>query len=467
MRRVTSTNRDHRRRSRLFGLITATVTIMAVTTVTVVGTGTGQALAGGRPADKNASLFAAMIRESGGATDVRNQDALSQFRAWMFKQPGFATSGYVGTIDNLAHKGMTVMWYGPSTPLLKSIMAEGARRGITIGVQHRTYSLQQLKTAAQSVFQQAAAGKWAGFKVSAVEALSATNGGITIDGTYTSAPSTERALQVRSLATEVDGVPATVVPGRPATPASGRDADFSPFNSGGYMVSNTSAGGTTEGNTCSSGFSIAMNGSTYTITARHCAFLNGGSTHYADYVARSFYQEDAPSINHYGNPNGSFGTFSSLGGAALLTGAGSGLAFIDSVGSTTTLPVVQLSDLGVNDLVCTDGGNSGEHCNVKVTNLLVQFNDTDGTFETIEGLQETAGQIAVIQGDSGGPVVVNVASGEVGAAGMIQGFLGAGMTGSACAPAYDLGSNKCSTNVEFTSMRGIVQDVTGGSLVTS
>ena len=134
--------------------------------------------------------------------------------------------------------------------------------------------------------------------------------------------------------------------------------------------------------------------------------------------------------------------------------------------STTTLPVVQLSDLGVNDLVCTDGGNSGEHCNVKVTNLLVQFNDTDGNFETIEALQETAGQIAVIQGDSGGPVVVNVASGEVGAAGMIQGFLGNGMTGSACAPAYDLGTNECSTNVEFTSMRGIVEDVTGGSLVT-
>jgi hypothetical protein len=40
------------------------------------------------------------------------------------------------------------------------------------------------------------------------------------------------------------------------------------------------------------------------------------------------------------------------------------------------------------------------------------------------------------------------------------------MTGSACAPAYDLGTNECSTNVMFTSMRGIVGDVTAGSLVT-
>lgn len=466
MRGITSTHHDHRRRGRLFGLIAASVTIMAVTTVTVVAAGTGQALAGGRPTDKNAAVFAAMIRESGGATEVRNQNELSDLRAWMFKQPGFATSGYVGTIDNLAHKGMTVMWYGPSTPLLKSILAEGARRGITIGIQHRMYSLQQQKAAAQAVFQQAAAGKWAGFKVSAVEALSAVNGGITIDGTYTSVPSAERAAQVRSLATVVDGVPARVVPGRPATASTGRDADSAPFNSGGYMISNTSAGGATEGKTCTSGFSIAINGTPYTITARHCAFENGGAEHAADYVARNFYQEDAPSINHYGNPNGSFGTFSSDGGAALLTASGSSLAFIDSVTSTATAVVVGFSNLGVNDLVCTDGGNSGEHCNVKVTNLLVKWSDTDGSLDTIEAQQQTAGQIAQIQGDSGGPVVVNVASGEVGAAGMIQGWLGASMTGSACAPAYDLGSNQCSANVVFTSMTGIVGDVTGGSLVT-
>lgn len=61
---------------------------------------------------------------------------------------------------------------------------------------------------------------------------------------------------------------------------------------------------------------------------------------------------------------------------------------------------------------------------------------------------------------------MNVASSEVGAAGMIQGFLGNGMTGAACAPAYDLGTNLCSTNVVFTSMRTIVDDVVGGSLVT-
>jgi hypothetical protein len=53
-----------------------------------------------------------------GARIIRNQDALSVFRSWMIAQPGFARSGYVGAIDDLAHKATTIMWYGPRTPLL-------------------------------------------------------------------------------------------------------------------------------------------------------------------------------------------------------------------------------------------------------------------------------------------------------------------------------------------------------------
>ena len=453
-------SRHHRRHGRPFSLIAA-----AVTTVAVVATGSVHALAAGRPVGGGPASNAAEIRESGGATAVRNQDALSQFRAWMINQPGFATSGYVGTIDDLANKGITVMWHGPGTPLLKSILAEGARRGITVSVQHRKYSLQQLESAAQSVFQQAAAGKWTGFKVSAVEALSVTDNGLTVDGTYTSVPLAERAPQVRSLATVVNGVPARIVPGRPDGLASGRDADFSPFNAGGYMISNTSAGGSTKGGTCSSGFAVNRGNSTFTTTARHCIYnYESGYHYYADYVSRDWYNQAAPSEYHYGDTTG---IYSSDGGATLLTSPGAGLSFNNSWNSTSWLPVVQLSDLGVNDLVCTEGGNSGEHCNVKVTNLLVDFNDTDGTFATIEGQQQTAGKIAVIQGDSGGPVIVNVASGEFGAAGMIQGYIGTPMTGAACAPAYDLGTNICAKGVLFSSMRTIINSIPGGaSLVT-
>ena len=110
--------------------------------------------------------------------------------------------------------------------------------------------------------------------------------------------------------------------------------------------------------------------------------------------------------------------------------------------------MIGYEDLAVNDLVCTGGGNSGEHCNVKVTNLTVSFNDGFGAFSTLEGVQQTSGKIAQIQGDSGGPVIslASTSSGQVRAAGMIQGFLGSGMTGSACGPVFQGGSNRCSTS---------------------
>jgi hypothetical protein len=408
-------------------------------------------------------MFAAAIRENGGAAAVRNQDALSNFREWIFNQHGFGASGYVGTIDDLAAKSATVMWYGPTTPLLKSIIAEGARRGIVVRVQHRKYSLQQLKTAAQLVFKQAAAGKWTGFKVSAVEALSAADAGLAVDGTYTSVSPAERAPQVRSLATVISGVPARIVAGRPVTPASGRDDDFSPFNAGGYMVDNTSAGGDIEGNTCSSGFSVLISGVSHVTTARHCIYEDGGSLNYADYVSRSWYTANTPTMYHYGNGNG---TFSTDGGAAVMTASGSDLSFVNSWNTDVIDTVVQFSSLGLNDLVCTEGGNSGEHCNVKVTNLLVEWNDSDGTFATIEGQQQTSGKIAVIQGDSGGPVITIVGTAEVGAAGMIEAATGTEMTGSGCAPAYDLGSNICGTAVLFSSMQTIVSHISGASLYT-
>lgn len=112
--------------------------------------------------------------------------------------------------------------------------------------------------------------------------------------------------------------------------------------------------------------------------------------------------------------------------------------------------------------------NSGEHCGIKVTNLSVSFNDGYGSFSTIQGVQQNSGAIANMQGDSGGPVIslTNTSSGQVRAAGMIQGFTGTGMTGSACGPAYDYGSNLCSTNVLFSSMRTVVNSISGGSLLT-
>lgn len=384
---------------------------------------------------------AATTAEAATGNSIDNQEALSTYRTWMSGQPGYAT-GYVGAIDDLAHKATTILWYGPRTAALTAIVQEGQRRGISVSVQQRSHSLQQIDSAFARIWAQAAAGEWAGFSISALAGVGATDDGITVYGTYTG---TSRAPQVAAPATDVLGIPVHVVPGVAAGTSNGRDNDFSPFDAGGYMISPST------GHTCSTGFAITLNGTARITTARHCT-----ANDYRDRAASNTYGTGV--VN------------SGDGGGRVLSAAGTALALdgpYNSDGFTKT--VIGYEDLGINNFVCTGGGNSGEHCNVKVTNLRVSFNDGIGTFSTIEGVQQTSGQIAQIQGDSGGPVIslASTSSGQVRAAGMIQGFLGSGSTGAACGPVFDAGSNKCTTNVLFSSMRTVVNSISGASLRTA
>jgi hypothetical protein len=388
-----------------------------------------------------------------GTTVIRNQGALSTFRAWMIGQPGFARSGYVGSIDNLARKAMTIMWYGPRTPLLAAILQEGARRGIAVTIQHRKYSLQQIEATTAAILKQAAAGKWAGFKISAIAGVSAADDGIIVDGTYTAVPAARRAPQVRSLATVVNGVAVRVAPGHPVTPTGSRDADTAPFNSGGFMLGYYTKDG------CSSGFAIKINGVNHTITARHCVSSHNGVYDFVD--ANDAYAPSPPPTNQwYGN---SVGT-SADGGARILGNTGFEWMFNQGWYSQSVSTVIGLGDVGINDLTCTEGGNSGEHCNVKVTNLVVSWNDGYGWFSTIQATQQTNGDIAVMKGDSGGPVMLlgNGSPTLVRAAGMIQ---AQGDPLASCPQSFR--ADQCSKTVLFTSMRTIVDSVLGASLVTN
>jgi hypothetical protein len=401
------------------------------------------AYAGGAVDQSSGNTIQQSFSDEVGAKTITNQNDLSALRAWMIAQPGFAGSGYVGAVDDMANRATTILWYGPQTPLLAATIAEGARRGLTVTVQARSHSLQQLDAAAQQIWAQAAAGLWTGFTISTIDEVGAVDNGLTVNGSYTSVPAAQRAAQVRSLATTVAGVPVQIVAGVAATTSNGRDNDFSPFDAGGYMLSPSS------GTTCSSGFAINLSGTTRITTARHCI--------------RNDYQDRAAS-NRYGTGI----TNSRDGGGRVLSANGAALALDGPYNSNNYSKfVIGYEDLAVGNFVCTGGGNSGEHCNIKVTNLSVSFNDGYGTFSTIEGVQQSGGAIAAIQGDSGGPVIslASTSSGQVRAAGMIQGIVSPFMTGSACGPVYDAGTNECSKTVLFSSMRTVVNNITGASLL--
>jgi hypothetical protein len=410
---------------------------LALGTLTV-GTGPASASAtAGKPTaagnDSVVSRFAASV----GAAVIDNQDAISRFRGWMLGQPGYATSGYIGSIDDLPHKATTLLWSGPSSPFLQEVIAHGAQEGIKVSVRHRTYSARQLQTAALTAWHQGGTGQLSGFAVSSVVIVSPDYDGITVNGTYTKTTGGLSASQVRTLPSTIAGVPARLQPGRPATLTGSRDTDTAPFNAGGYMSGN--------GAFCSSGFAINYAGATHTTTAQHC--------NQTPWHGRS-------STNVYGTTVATSGTAS---------GRGSPSSFDGPYTSGTSSKIIGYEDLGVNDLVCTEGGNSGAHCNVKVTNTSVLWWDGFTLFQVIEAYQQTSGQIADIQGDSGGPVIslAKTSSGQERAAGMIQGYNDNGMTGAKnCGAVHDLGSNVCSRDVVFSSMRTFVNSLSGASLVT-
>jgi len=131
----------------------------------------------------------------------------------------------------------------------------------------------------------------------------------------------------------------------------------------------------------------------------------------------------------------------------------------------TTSTVIGYENVGKDDLVCTEGGNSGEHCNVAVlnTDVTINLNDGYGYFVAIQAAQVTQGAIAVMQGDSGSPVMSlkNTQTGQVRAAGMIQSL---GTTTSPCPAANQPAA--CSVIVFFTSMSAIVNSISGASLYT-
>jgi hypothetical protein len=427
------------------------IAISAIGALALAGAAVAPAAAGEqaplRPSAKAAairdtSVSVSQFTATAGTAVIRNQEALQRFKAWMVAQPGFARSGYVWAIDDLAHKSTIVLWHGPRTPLLARIIREGTRRGIPVTVQQRKYSLQQLNAASDAIWKQAREGEWAGFKISTITEVTAVENGITVQGAYTAVPAARRAPQVRSLSTTVAGVPVHVAPGYPAVvAAAGRDADTAPFNSGGYMD------GYYSGSTCSSGFAIWMNGRSYTTTARHCDSAHNGTN---DYVDRNDFTDPSPppTSRWYGNTVAiSPWVGQNTGGARILGNNGFSWMFNHGYNSTTQSTVVAQVDPNMYDLVCTEGGNSGEHCNVKVTGQTT-WSDNWGPILVDIGVQQTSGKIAAIQGDSGGPVMTIAGSNTVNGGGMIQ-AVNKTWQGSACGAVYDAGTNWCSPTVYF------------------
>jgi hypothetical protein len=366
---------------------------------------------------------------------IDNQRTLGELKSWILAQPGVEASGYIDQVNDAAHLATRLLWYGDDS-LKEAALQQAKALGVTATVEQRPQPLSEIKAAAQRIAASSEQLAASGFTLSSVVGVQADTSEIQVEGEFSDAArSVDVANVVSKDLQEIAGVPVSVVGGHHAEPAvATRSNDTSPFYAGGYMISN--------GSTCSSGFALWVGGDTHTTTARHCRPSAGG------YVAR-----DGSAA--YG---GVVAT-SADGALNVLLSHGSGRTFDNewnnSIGFTKS--VYNLYDVGLNDLICSSGGNSGVHCNVKVTAMSVYWNDGYGSFSNIRGVQQTSGGIAAIQGDSGGPLFMPYGGGDaqrVGAVGIIQAVENGSTSG--CGSVHDAGSNVCSATVLFSSIHTVI-----------
>jgi hypothetical protein len=372
------------------------------------------------------------------------QAKLMDFKTWLIARPGLAASGYVESVNYPATMSTTLLWHGDEA-LQPALVAEGARRGITVTIQPRRYGLPQLKAAMRAV----AARTWNGFAVSGISGLRADYDGITVEGAYPMGPQPPEAnlAGLSASATTATGVAVRFeVAAAPVFTSATRDTDTPPLNAGGLMFS--------PGNSewCSSGFAIRdIIGKTHTTTARHCKYDDyraaNGTTRYGAGVLRS--------------GDGAARELATSGYFWMFDGA-----WNDAAGYKKT--VTGYGDVSLGDHVCSSGGMSGVHCSINIIDMLYLLDDHLGpTFYSIRGKQLTNGAISAAMGDSGGPVLVTAGSGKVHAVGMAQAGTNDIPGPSGVCPAGSVHTaTVCFTDVYFTSMRVIVSTISGATLVT-
>jgi hypothetical protein len=361
------------------------------------------------------------------------------YKSWLITVSGIYESGYVESANYAESHSVSLLWAG-SSHLQDVARAEAVKREINLTIHPVRYSRADLQDATDKIWASKKSEQWQGLILHSIVGTDLTHDGLIVEGHYSDLDSgraearlSQASRFAKSIADEVVDVRITEAPVKTTT----RSTDTGPFNAGGQMSGPNSS-------LCTSGFGVRINGTVRTTTARHCTDT---PYHAADLSSSS-----------YGSP---YQVVSGVG-VTVLTGGGFHWMFDgfwwDPTGYHKT--VVGYADLAINDFVCTSGANSGVHCNIKVDNLLVSWNDGYGPFWNITGLRQDD-LPAAARGDSGGPVLVPYGNDTtVGAAGMMQ----YANTNTNCGSGLRSPTD-CYRRVGFSSTRSLVNDLGPGAIL--
>lgn len=193
---------------------------------------------------------------------------------------------------------------------------------------------------------------------------------------------------------------------------------------------------------CSSGFNVTSSGSgvDYVLTAQHCfhKYYASGST-------------DVDVYNGYTNGQARrVGIWKNLSGYNYLeydaglyrpsTSSTESSIYVGPPQGSTKISISSVFNPVKGQTVCTDGARSGEHCNIVVDNIFYSWSadygdGTIGHFKNLVAGHAKSYGVAVVTGDSGGPVY-DYQNGGYAAVGIITGGLGpsfeCGIAGELC-----------------------------------
>lgn len=385
-----------------------------------------------------------MLREVLGDDGIKNQEDLNAFKTWLLELDGAEAQGFYESAVEIPTRTMTLLWKGQS-PLQQQAVAEGARRQLRVVIQPVSYTRTQVDRAAKALTAPSGKAALGNFEVSSLTGPSPTVDHISVAGSYRGAKGGAAraavvgdAARLSAIASKIGEVKAVVRYGERIVPFVTRGTDYSPFNPGGMMKGANGSG-------CTSGFGIQLNGLQRTTTARHCS-----STPYKAWDSGSTYGTTVRIDNQT---------------AARVLGGSGGNRMFDGAWNNANgyyKFVKGLADVSFGSYVCSSGANSGVHCNLKVEEMNDQYSDPAGSYWTIRVKQQTAGQIAGAQGDSGGPIFIPIYGGtHVYAVGMLQGSEMPKTT--SCGPLRITqtanGPTQCSQWIQFTSTRVLLSNI--------
>ena len=355
-----------------------------------------------------------------GTAFLDTQNKLDDFGNWIEAQPGVGGSGYLSQINHPENGSVELLWHGHDG-LLTKVLAEAKARGIPVTVVPRSFNAKQAEAAAAAILSHKGKLGKQGVKINTVTEITPDVDAVVVSAEFSGAlvlpdnepavsPAAEQVDAARQAVADEEsvavGLPVALVEGEAMVDTSSRSTDTSPFYAGGLMKAPTGNPKQPYG-FCSSGFAVKYMGNVHTTTVHHC--VPTGNEVYTARDGTGTYGSTI--LNDYNS------------GISVLTGGGSGYTFDGGWDAATNYlkGVTGVYNVKVGDYLCTSGGNSGVHCNIKVTAVGAYTSDQSGwTFKTIKGVQQTSGAIAAAVG--GGPAFVPYSDlKNVGAVGLMQG----------------------------------------------